>query len=184
MQDTLKQVKLSELKPYWRNPRVGNVEQVKQSIRDYGYNQYIVVDQNLVIIVGHTRYKALQELSLEDTKYKEVLVLISSLDEKKAKEYRIVDNQTGDQSEWILDKLSQEMRELDDEVKLRYFTDEELDRLVNIGSGAINYNPVNTSDIDKQKDRLDSQMTNMDSDRQHLARMVICPKCSNEFEVQ
>lgn len=182
MNDELKTIKLTDIKPYWRNPRVGNVPQVKQSIKDYGYNQYIVVDKDLVIIVGHTRYKALQELALEDKKWSEVPVLISGLDEKHAKEYRIVDNQTGDQSEWILDKLTQELREIDEKVAIKYFSQEELDRLVKTSAGVINYHPVDTKDIQQNQQKLDTQMTTADGKR-HLKNMVICPECGHEFEI-
>lgn len=182
MKDDLKTIKLTEIKPYWRNPRVGNVEQVKQSIKDYGYNQYIVVDKDYVIIVGHTRYKALQELALEDKAWNEIPVLISGLDEKKAKEYRIVDNQTGDQSEWILDKLTLELREIDNEVAIKYFSQDELDKLVKASAGAIQYHPVDTNDIEKNQKKLDTQMTNAD-ERRHLKNMVICPECGHEFEI-
>jgi site-specific DNA-methyltransferase (adenine-specific) len=76
----VKTVALAEIKPYWRNPRDNReaVQKVKQSIKDYGYNQLIGVDKNNVIIVGHTRYRALQELG-----YKEVEVLMLDLDDNK-----------------------------------------------------------------------------------------------------
>ena len=61
-------LKLTDIKPYWRNPRnnEGAVAAVKQSIKDYGFNYPIVVDAEHVIIAGHTRYKALQELGIKD----------------------------------------------------------------------------------------------------------------------
>lgn len=45
---------ISQVKPYWRNPRdnEASVPDVMQSISDYGYNQFIVVDPNFVIIAG------------------------------------------------------------------------------------------------------------------------------------
>lgn len=49
--------------PYRRNAKKGNnVEMVKQSIQEFGYNSYIVVDKDNCIIAGHSRYKALVEL--------------------------------------------------------------------------------------------------------------------------
>lgn len=183
MEDEVKKLKLTELKPYWRNPRVGDVDAVKNSIRDYGYNQFIMVDKNYVIIVGHTRYKALQELALEDDKWKEVPVLVSALDEKKAKEYRIVDNQTGDKSEWILDKLQQEMREVDEAVAIRYFSQDELDKLVRETAGAINYKPATTEQVDKQQEALHNQMSSIDEARKKIPKKVFCPECGYEFEV-
>ena len=59
-------LKLNDIKPYWRNPRKNEkaVEAVKQSIQDYGFNQPILLDSKKVIIAGHTRYKALLELEI------------------------------------------------------------------------------------------------------------------------
>ncbi len=49
--------KLSSIKPYENNPRNndGAVEAVAASIREFGFRQPIVVDEQNVIIVGHTR---------------------------------------------------------------------------------------------------------------------------------
>ncbi len=59
--------KLSDIKPYDNNPRVNDsgVDAVATSIREFGFRQPIVVDEQGVIIVGHTRYKAAVKLGLE-----------------------------------------------------------------------------------------------------------------------
>ena len=51
---------MSEVKPYENNPRVNDaaVDAVAASIREFGFRQPIVVDDDAVLIVGHTRYKA------------------------------------------------------------------------------------------------------------------------------
>src|SRR5262245_42827317 len=64
----VEQMKLSALRPYPGNPRVndGAVDGVAASIRQFGWRVPIVVDPDLVIICGHTRYKAAQKLGLEE----------------------------------------------------------------------------------------------------------------------
>ncbi len=59
---------LSAIKPYDRNPRVNDpaVDAVAASIREFGFRQPIVVDEEGVIVVGHTRYKAAMKLGLEE----------------------------------------------------------------------------------------------------------------------
>ncbi len=59
--------RLNELKPYENNPRIndGAVKFVKNSIYEFGFKVPIVIDKNGVIVAGHTRYKASQELGLE-----------------------------------------------------------------------------------------------------------------------
>lgn len=58
---------VNELKPYENNPRIndGAVKFVKNSIEEFGFKVPIVIDKNGVIVAGHTRYKASQELGLE-----------------------------------------------------------------------------------------------------------------------
>lgn len=182
--ENIKKVQLTELKPYWRNPNMGDVPMVKSSIKLYGYVEPIIVDKQNVIIAGHTRYKALQELALEDSKYNEVVVVVSGLEEHDAKAYRIVDNQTAKAGQVIMDKLIAELRELDYDTMLNFYPQEELDRLVKQTAGAVEYTPVNTDDVQEQKTRLDNQMTNMDQRRHTLAKTVICPNCEHEFEVE
>lgn len=60
----IKRVAIGEIKPYENNPRLndGAVDAVAESIRQCGYCAPIVVDENMVILAGHTRHKALQKL--------------------------------------------------------------------------------------------------------------------------
>jgi len=197
MKDEVKQLKMTDLKPYWRNPNQGNVEQVKRSIKAYGYQEYIIADKSNVIIAGHTRYKAIQELLIEYPTTKdqfhesvkeyfekgEFPVIISVLNEKEAKEYRIIDNQTARSSEWLLEKLSQEAREIGNDVLVNYFPQEELDRIIKIPAGAIDYKPVTPIDISNQENKLEGQMTGADQNRKHLKQTIICPHCGEEIEI-
>src|SRR5699024_7443381 len=90
-------MKVDKIKPYENNPRVispKSVEAVKASIDRYGYVQPIVVDRNHVIIAGHTRHMAMQELGMESAE-----VYVVDMPEEKARAYRVVDNKTGERSE-------------------------------------------------------------------------------------
>lgn len=62
-------VKLTELKPYGKNPRKNDeaAKAVAKSIEQCGYVAPIIVDENMEILAGHTRLKALTLL-----KYTEV----------------------------------------------------------------------------------------------------------------
>lgn len=59
--------KLSEIKPYEKNPRKNDeaVPYVKNSIEQFGFRVPIILDKDGVIVSGHTRYKAANELGLE-----------------------------------------------------------------------------------------------------------------------
>src|SRR5687768_9899019 len=83
---------LSRIKPYPGNPRVNDaaVDAVARSIKEFGFRQPIVVDENGVIVVGHTRWKAAKKLGL-----KQVPVHVATdLTEAQLKAYRLADNKT------------------------------------------------------------------------------------------
>ena len=55
-----------ELKPYEKNPRKNlNVDKVADSLKEFGFQQPIVVDKDMVVIVGHTRLEASKKLKLD-----------------------------------------------------------------------------------------------------------------------
>ncbi|WP_396452656.1 DNA modification methylase [Actinomadura sp.] len=99
-----------KVRPYERNPRLNDaaVAAVARSLQEFGFRQPIVVDAEGVIIVGHTRWKAAQQLGL-----KKVPVHVADLDETKARAYRIADNQTATIAEWDMDLLPGELRDLE-----------------------------------------------------------------------
>ena len=107
----LVKVKLSEIKPYENNPRKNDdaVEAVVESIKQCGYVAPIVVDEKMVILAGHTRYKALKKLKKKEAQ----VVIKEGLSEEQKKKYRILDNKTAEIAEWDLELLELEMADLD-----------------------------------------------------------------------
>jgi len=98
---------IGKVKPYANNPRNNDdaVEATANSIKEFGWQQPIVVDTDGMIIVGHTRLKAAKKLKL-----KQVPVTVAeNLTEEQAKAYRLADNKTGDLAEWENDLLQQEL---------------------------------------------------------------------------
>jgi len=107
----LETIKLTEITPYENNPRKNDdaVNAVAESIKQCSYITPIIVDENLVILAGHTRYKALKALG-----YEEVSCLIcDGLTEEQKKKYRFLDNKTGEKATWDLMKLEVELEGVD-----------------------------------------------------------------------
>ena len=100
----IRTVKLSELTPYPGNPRHNNksAKMVAKSIQEYGYINPIVVDENLVVLAGNTRLKALKILQIEEA---DVLV-VSGLSEAQAAGFVIADNRIGECSKWNMAGLT------------------------------------------------------------------------------
>lgn len=105
----VKNVDISKLKPYYNNPRnnENSVDDVAKSIKKFGWQQPIVVDKDMVIIVGHTRYLAAKKLKLQEVP----VHIAKELTENEAKAYRIADNKTAEISSWDYDKLNNEIDE-------------------------------------------------------------------------
>src|SRR5260370_42211203 len=83
---------LSSITPYENNPRINDdaVDAVAASIREFGFRQPIVVDEQYVIIVGHTRDKAALKLGLQEVPVHGAV----GLNPAQAKAYRLADNKT------------------------------------------------------------------------------------------
>ena len=98
--------KLTEIRPYFRNPRVNEktVNVLVDLIPKVGFNVPLVIDESGVIIKGHARYKAAFRLGLE-----QVPCVVSHADEESQKLDRLADNKASELSEWINDDLLHEL---------------------------------------------------------------------------
>jgi len=126
----IKQIKIEKIFPYDQNPRDNSaaVEKVAESIKEFGWQQPIVVDEEKIILAGHTRHLAAMSMGL-----KEVPVLIADgLSEAQKKAYRIVDNKTSELAEWDKELLKSEflaLQELDFDLNLTGFDLDEIARM-------------------------------------------------------
>lgn len=108
----VKNVSIQDVKPYAKNPRNNDdgVEAVANSIKEFGWQQPIVVDKDNVIIVGHTRYKAAKKLGMG----KVPVVVADSLSPEQVKAYRLADNKTGELTDWDMGLLDDELGSIAD----------------------------------------------------------------------
>jgi ParB/Sulfiredoxin domain len=107
----IEQWPLGRIKPYAKNPRTHNEAQVAQivaSMKRYGVTAPVLVDEKGVLIYGHGRLLAAQQLELP--KFPVVVARGWSEEDKKA--YRIADNQIALNAEWDYPSLQVELTEL------------------------------------------------------------------------
>ncbi len=117
--------------PYARNPRRNEhaVAKVAGSIKEFGFRQPIVVDKEMVIIVGHTRLLAAQQLGFTHVP----VHIAENLSPSQIKAYRIADNRTNEEAEWDEEMLAIELgdlRDADFDLDLTGFDPDELEELL------------------------------------------------------
>jgi len=126
----VKDISIEKVIPYARNPRRNDaaVASVAASIREFGFRQPIVVDEDLTVLVGHTRLKAAQSLGLT----KVPVHIAKGLTESQRKAYRIADNKLNDLAVWDDEMLALELVDLQNasyDLELTGFGEEEIKKL-------------------------------------------------------
>ena len=122
---------LERIKPYERNPRKipqSAVEKVAASIREFGWRQPIVVDEQGMILVGHTRRAAAEKLGQVEVPVHVAIGLTPA----QAKAYRLADNRSNEEASWSDDLLALELADLkllDFDLNLSGFDFGEIDKL-------------------------------------------------------
>lgn len=103
----VKTVSIDKIKPYENNPRNNDdaVDAVANSIKEFVWQQPIVVDNGGVIIAGHTRYKAAKQLRLKEVP----IVVADNLTKEQVNAYRLADNKSGELATWDDDELQEEL---------------------------------------------------------------------------
>ena len=102
-----------EVRPYDKNSKKHPKEQIdkiKKSIKEFGFNVPIILTKEYEIIAGHGRLLAAKELNLEEIP----AIFKEDLSEEQIKAYRIADNKTAE-SEWDYDFLKEEFLDLTEE---------------------------------------------------------------------
>lgn len=128
----IEMISTTQLVPFAKNSRTHSDEQVAQvaaSIKEFGFTNPILVDDENVIIAGHGRLLAAQRLGLDDVP----CIRLSHLDETQRRAYVIADNKLALNAGWDNELLGLELgdlKSLEYDVSLTGFTDEELAALV------------------------------------------------------
>lgn len=108
-------IKKEELRPYANNAKIHTeeqIEQIKNSIREFGFNDPIAVWKDNEVIEGHGRLLAVMEMEDIDTV---PVIRLDGLTDEQRKAYTIVHNKLAINTKLDLDILSYELKELVDE---------------------------------------------------------------------
>lgn len=123
---------IDSLIPYAKNARVHDEAQIAQiagSIKEFGFNNPILIDKDNGIIAGHGRVMAARKLGLTEVP----TILLDHLNETQRKAYILADNRIAINSTWDNEMLSLELMDIKDDVSLAMlgFNVDELDALLN-----------------------------------------------------
>ncbi|WP_105233855.1 ParB/Srx family N-terminal domain-containing protein [Escherichia albertii] len=123
---------VGKLLRYAKNSRTHSDEQVEQlvnSIREFGFTNPVLIDEKNELIAGHGRLAAAEILEMD----KVPAIRLSNLAEKQKKAYRIADNKLALNAGWDMQLLAEEVKELMDDdfdIDLLGFNDAELDEML------------------------------------------------------
>ena len=107
-------MRIDEIKPYPKNAKKHPEKQIKQiaeSIKEFGFNQPLVIDKNNEIVVGHGRYEAAKLIGVEEVP----VIRVENLTEEQVKAYRLADNKLNE-SEWDMGLAIEELKGLSNEM--------------------------------------------------------------------
>lgn len=105
--------KLENIIPYGFNNRIHNdtqIERIARSIKEFGFNQPIVVDEDGIVLVGHGRLEAAKSLGLTDAP----TLTIKNLSDEQKRAYRILDNKLQNDSVWNFENVELELKLLEE----------------------------------------------------------------------
>ena len=111
MQKEFVKLSVNDIHPYPNNPRINDeaVAYVVESMNQTGNLDPIEVDENNVILSGHTRLLALEQLGITETE----CVRYTGLTEEQKRKYRLLANRTGEVASWDEELLNMELGDLD-----------------------------------------------------------------------
>jgi len=105
---------IDDLKPYKNNPRKHTerqINQIAESIKEFGFVNPILVDETDTILAGHGRYHAAKQINQEMLP----VVVVDKLNDQQKKALVIADNKIAMNSSWDEDMLWNQIRQLNDE---------------------------------------------------------------------
>ena len=105
-------VNTSLIREYSRNAKTHpeeQIQQIAQSIRSFGFNNPVLVDENLEIIAGHGRFAAAQTMGLKNVP----VIRLNHLTEEQKRAFRLADNKIAENGGWSIEFLKLELAELE-----------------------------------------------------------------------
>jgi DNA modification methylase len=108
-------IALNQIKPYEKNAKTHPKKQIDllaENIKRFGFTTPCLVDKDNNLIAGHGRLEAVKTLGWTDVP----CVRMENLTEDEVKALRLADNKLAEMSEWDMALVTDELKELDDDL--------------------------------------------------------------------
>lgn len=167
-------VRIDELIPYANNAKIhgpDQIEQLRRSLRQFGFVSPVLIDEDKNLIAGHGRVEAARAEGMTEVPY----VTVSDLTEAQRRAYIIADNRLTEAGVWDAGRLKLEMQELqalEFDTELTGFTMAEVET-------------IHVSAHERAKPEAEVEALDLDEApaRREGAMQCHCPKCGFVFEV-
>lgn len=178
-----KKISISEIKPYDRNARTHSTEQVKQimdAIKEWGFTNPLLIDEQGNLIAGHGRLEAVKQLNKVDFKDEPILelpaIVVKGLSDSQKKALIIADNQIALNAGWDYEVLALELKELESvNYDLDLLAFDNVDELL---SGVINQQYTSNNSGEAEQGEFGDDGDELPSEIETKNK---CPKCGYEY---
>lgn len=156
------EMNIENLIPYEKNPRnnADAIGLVANSIREFGFKVPIIVDVDNVIVAGHTRYLAAQQLGMESVP----CIMADDLTPEQVKAFRLADNKVAEVATWDNELLNLELTDL----KVLDFEMSDFGFFNDLETLPINDEDVETSTTFEHKMKIDNKVVIMTEEEANM----------------
>lgn len=185
------QVDINAIKPYENNARLHSsiqINQIMQSIKEFGFTNPLIIDTEYNLIAGHGRLEALKQLNKIDFKDNPILqvpcIQVKDLSDTQKIALCLADNQIALNSTWDNEKLQDELEKLVNEnfnFDCLGFDDSVFDDL-NIDN-ALNYDELNDDFTIPSNDKSDFKKITITLKTEHAGKVLQFQKENQKTEL-
>lgn len=170
------QVDINAIKPYENNARLHSsiqINQIMQSIKEFGFTNPLIIDTEYNLIAGHGRLEALKQLNKIDFKDKPILnvpcIQVKDLSDTQKRALCLADNQIALNSTWDNEKLQDELEKLANE---------------NFNFDCIGFDHSVFDDFIDDKAELNTDDIITQHNKELKEKFTLCIEVNNESELQ
>lgn len=184
--NSVQSIRVVELIPYEKNSRVHSGQQIQQlanSIEQWGFTIPILVDENKMVLAGHGRLQAAKSLDIDEVP----CIVAEGWTDAQKRAYIIADNKLAENSEWDMSTYYAELKALADtgfDLTFAGFDDDfKVDAFSPVLDPFFGVTTVGDVDVEKATAKMGQQIDGIKKDRSDSAMEVICPHCMETFNV-